>query len=157
MKHQRNIRLSQSRTVIFIVQILTKQVQDLYKDRNVYFLDPSVTQMAKLCSSPFEIEALLSSLELKSKSLGTFISESCSQKKIIKTTFLRVEYFAFFENLVFAIISKMLRILTEHIEQACRSESKLFLISLCSIRILNIQEAITKTTFSKIAKCTTLA
>ena len=81
--------------------------------------------------------------------------------KIKATDFNRdlttVGHFAVFENLVFAMISKMLRILTEHIEKVCSLESKLFLISLCSIRILNIQEVITKTTFSKIAKCTTLA
>ena len=37
----------------------------------------------------------------------------------------RVEHFAIYENLVFAITSKNLKILTEHIEKACKLESKL--------------------------------
>ena len=45
----------------------------------------------------------------------------------------------------------MLRTLTEHIEKVFSLESKLFLGSICSIRILNILEVITK-----IAKCPTL-
>ena len=35
-------------------------------------------------------------------------------------------------------------------------ESKLFFISICSIRILNILEVIGKTSYSKIAKCSPL-
>ena len=65
----------------------------------------------------------------------------------------RVEHF---ENLVFAITSKMLKILTEHIEKVCSLESKLLLISICSIRILNILDVIAKTSFSKIEIWSTL-
>jgi len=43
--------------------------EKIYTGRNIFLLDPSVAQMAKLCSSPFEIEALLSSLELPKKDL----------------------------------------------------------------------------------------
>ena len=46
----------------------------------------------------------------------------------------------------------MLRIRTEDIEKNCSLESKVFLISICSIRILNIFEVIAKKGFSKIAK-----
>ena len=48
---------------------------------------------------------------------------------------IRVELYAIFENLVFAITSKMLRILTEyiHVEKICSLETKLFLISIISI------------------------
>ena len=63
----------------------------------------------------------------------------------------RVEHFAIFEKLVFVITSRMLRILTEHIEKVCSLESKLFLISICSVRIFNILEVIAKNT-----KCSTL-
>ena len=68
----------------------------------------------------------------------------------------RVQHFAIFENLVFAITSKMLRIRTGHIKTVCSLDSKLLLISICSIRILNILEVIAKTSFSKSAKCSTL-
>ena len=51
-----------------------------------------------------------------------------------------------FANYIFAIISKMLRVITE---KGCSLESKLLLISTCSIRILDILEVITK--------CSTLA
>ena len=44
----------------------------------------------------------------------------------------------------------------EYIETVCSLESKLFLISIYSIRILNILEVIAKMSFSKIAKCSTL-
>ena len=63
----------------------------------------------------------------------------------------RVEHFA-----IFAIASKIMRILTEHIEKDCSLESKLFLISMCSIRIINVLEVIAKTSSSKIANCSTL-
>ena len=68
----------------------------------------------------------------------------------------RVEHFAIFENLVFAITSKMLRILTDHIENVCILEYKLLLITICSIRILNNFEVNAKMSFTKIAKCATL-
>ena len=63
---------------------------------------------------------------------------------------------AILENFDFAITSKVLRILMEHIETICSLEFKLFLSSICSIRILNILEVIAKTSFSKNAKCSTL-
>ena len=44
----------------------------------------------------------------------------------------------------------MLRILTEHIEKVCSLESELFLLPLCSIRILYILELIAKTSFTQI-------
>ena len=58
-----------------------------------------------------------------------------------------MEHFAIFENLVFAITSEMLRIITEHKQKVCSLECKLFLISMCSIRILNILEVIAQTSF----------
>ena len=57
---------------------------------------------------------------------------------------IRVEHFA-----IFAITFKILRILTEHKEKVCSLDSKLFLIYICSMRILNILEVIAKTRFSK--------
>ena len=68
----------------------------------------------------------------------------------------RVEHFATFEKLVFAITYKISRILMEHIESICSLESGLIFMSICSIRILNILEVIAKMSFSKIAKCSTL-
>ena len=56
----------------------------------------------------------------------------------------------------FAISSRILRIVTEHIDKVCSLESKLFLIPICSIGILNILEVIGKTKFSKVTKCLTL-
>ena len=41
----------------------------------------------------------------------------------------------------------MLRILTEHIEKFSRLETRLFLISICSIIILNTLEVMAKTSF----------
>merc|ERR1711962_294683 len=41
--------------------------EDVFKKQDVCFVDPSVTQMVKLCSSPFDVQALLSSLELEKK------------------------------------------------------------------------------------------
>ena len=69
----------------------------------------------------------------------------------------RVANFAIFENPVFAITSRILRILTEHIDSICSLESRLFFGPLCSNGILNILEVIAKTRFSKIAKCLTLS
>merc|ERR1711990_501387 len=43
--------------------------EDVFKNENVCLVDPSVTQMVKLCSSPFDVQALLSSLELEKKSI----------------------------------------------------------------------------------------
>ena len=60
----------------------------------------------------------------------------------------RVAHFAIFESLVFAITSKILRFLMEHIEKVCSLESELFLITICSIRILDIFEVIVKNDFS---------
>ena len=44
----------------------------------------------------------------------------------------------------------------EHIEKICSLESELFLIAICSIRILNALEVIAKTSFSKTEKFSTL-
>ena len=52
-------------------------------------------------------------------------------------------------------ILSFLRILMENIYKTCSLASKLCLITICSIRILNILEVIVKTVFSKIAKCST--
>ena len=60
------------------------------------------------------------------------------------------------EKLVFAITSKTLRIVTEHIDSICSLESRLFFGSICSVRIHNILEVIAKTSFSKISKFSTL-
>ena len=54
-----------------------------------------------------------------------------------------------FENLVFATTSKILGILKEYIDKV-RSFFK------SPIKILNILELIAKTSFSRIAKCSTL-
>ena len=59
-------------------------------------------------------------------------------------------------QLVLTITSRILRILMEHIEMKNSLDSKLQLLSICSVRILNILEVIAKTSFSKIAKCSTL-
>ena len=55
-----------------------------------------------------------------------------------------VEHFTIFENLVSAITSKMLRILTENINKVCRVQSNLYLISICSSRTLVTFENIAK-------------
>ena len=55
---------------------------------------------------------------------------------------VRVEQFVIFE--IFAISSRMLRILMEHIEKVCSLGSKLFLVSICYVRILNIIEVTAK-------------
>ena len=68
---------------------------------------------------------------------------------------IRVEHFVIFEKLVFAITSRMLRILTEHIVIKNSLDYKLQTFSICSVRILNILEVIGKTSFSKISKCST--
>ena len=64
----------------------------------------------------------------------------------------RVEYFVIFEELIFTVTSKILRILAEHIEPKDSPDSKLQIESTCSISILNILEVIAKTTFLKIGK-----
>ena len=74
----------------------------------------------------------------------------------IYVSFVRVSHFAIFENLVFAITSRMLRILMEHIKTICSLESKLLLMTVRSIRILNILEITAKMSFSKITKCSSL-
>ena len=68
----------------------------------------------------------------------------------------RVEHFAIFGKLVLAITSRILRILMKHINKICSLESKLFLITICSIGILNILEVTAKTIFSILEKCSTL-
>ena len=59
-------------------------------------------------------------------------------------------HFAILEKLVYALISRVLKILVKYIVKICSSDSKLLLIHICSIRILIILEVITKTSFSKI-------
>ena len=59
----------------------------------------------------------------------------------------RVEHFAIFEELIFAITSRILRILTEHIEPKDSLDSKLQIESICSVTILNVLEVIVKTSF----------
>ena len=66
------------------------------------------------------------------------------------------ERFVIFEKVVFAITSRILRVLMEHIEIKNSLDSRLQILSIYSIRILNILEVIAKTTFSKIAKYSTL-
>ena len=66
---------------------------------------------------------------------------------------IRVEHFG---KLVFVITSRILKILIEHKVIKNRLCSKLQIDSIRTIRILNILEVITKTSFSKIAKCATL-
>ena len=58
-----------------------------------------------------------------------------SLKELVK---LRVEHFATFEKLVFAITFRISRILMEHIEKIFSLESEPFLITICSIRDLNV-------------------
>ena len=45
----------------------------------------------------------------------------------------------------------------EHIKKNCSLESKLFLITICSTRVLNILKVIVKTNFSIFEKCLTLS
>ena len=66
---------------------------------------------------------------------------------------IRVEHF---RKARFAITSRILKILTEHKVIKNRLDSKLQIDSTCSVRILNILKVIAKTSFSKIAKCSTL-
>ena len=47
---------------------------------------------------------------------------------------VRVKHFVIFEKLVFALTSRTLRTLMEHIDSICRSKSELFFGSICSIR-----------------------
>ena len=68
----------------------------------------------------------------------------------------RVVHLVISEKLVFAITSKMLRILTEYIDKICSLEAKLFFDYVCSIRIHNILEVIAKTSLYKITKYSTL-
>ena len=65
--------------------------------------------------------------------------------------------FCDFGKLVFAITSRKLRILTEHIEIKNSLDSKPQFFSICSVRILNNLEVIEITSFSKVAKCSTLS
>ena len=44
----------------------------------------------------------------------------------------------------------------EHIDPTCSLEPGLYFGSICSVGILNIFQVITKTSFSKITKCSTL-
>ena len=53
-------------------------------------------------------------------------------------------HYAIFEKLVFAITSRMLRILTEHIERKNSLDSKVQIESICSVRTLNILEVIAR-------------
>ena len=69
---------------------------------------------------------------------------------------LRVEQFAIFDKLVFAITSRILRILMEHIEMKNSLDSKLQIDSICSIGILSTLVVIAETSFSKISKCSAL-
>ena len=55
-----------------------------------------------------------------------------------------VEHFAIFENLVFAITSRTLRIQMEHIESIDSSDSKLQIEYMCSITIFDIFKVIAK-------------
>ena len=70
---------------------------------------------------------------------------------------VRVKHFAIFEKLVFALTSRTVRILMEHIDSICSSEPELSFGFQCSIIILSILEVIAKTSFPKITKCSTLA
>ena len=57
---------------------------------------------------------------------------------------------------IFALTFRISRVLTEHIDWIYSLDSKLQILSISSVRILNILEVITKTNFSKIAKYATL-
>ena len=78
--------------------------------------------------------------------LGTFIEEI--GRKDYAALKVRVEHFV--------ITSKISRISTEHMETNDSSDSKLYIETICSIRILSILEVIAKLSESKIAKCSTL-
>ena len=54
----------------------------------------------------------------------------------------RVKYLSNIEKLVFAITSKISRILIEHIDVKNSSDFKLQTVSICSVRILNILKVI---------------
>ena len=59
---------------------------------------------------------------------------------------VRIEHFVIFEKTLFffALTSKISRILTEYIKKICSLGSKQHLITICTIRILNILEVIAK-------------
>ena len=76
---------------------------------------------------------------------------------LVEVVLDRVELLPSFEKLVFAITSRILRILMEHIDSFCRSESRPYFDSVCSVGILDIFEVeLAKTSFSKVEKCSTL-
>ena len=68
----------------------------------------------------------------------------------------RIELYVTLEKLVFAITSKILRIVTEHIDSICSLESRLSFGSICSIKSLNILEITLEMRFLKIPKRSTL-
>ena len=61
----------------------------------------------------------------------------------------RVEHFVIFARLVFAISSRILRILMEHKEIKNSLDSKLQTFSICSVEILNILKLSNKRGFQK--------
>ena len=64
--------------------------------------------------------------------------------------------YAFWDFQKTRITTRISRIRSENIETICSLESKLFFTTICSIRILNILEVITKMSFSIFEKCSTL-
>ena len=72
--------------------------------------------------------------------VANFIIQNTAQAREERAVQVRVKYFL-------NITSRILRILVEHINSICSLESKLFLISICSIRTLGIFEVIAKTSF----------
>ena len=104
------------------------------------------------------LDSLLSDLDhpVVENALATSATEIDQNSMLTLAIPDRVEYFAISEKHIFSITSKISRILTEYIAKDRSLESKLFLISICSIRILNILKVIPKTIISKIAKGATL-
>ena len=89
---------------------------------------------------------------------GKEISLSCTPNQMqIQLASARVEHFAIFEKVVFAITSKTFRFSIENIESICSLDSKLFSFLLTPLEFaLEILEVIAKMNFSKAEKRSTL-
>ena len=75
------------------------------------------------------------------------IATILNRTALTKAKGIRVQYFAIFEKLVFAITSRTLTIQVERIEIKSSLHSKLQTLSICLIRIPTILEVFAKTIF----------
>ena len=113
-----------------------------------------------MCSShtPFSRRCILRAISAFPSTKFDTIWFNFSSEKLKPERFwmalLRVGHFWIF---VYAITSRILRILMEHTETKNSLDSKLQTLAICSMKIINILEVIPKTRFSKTPKCSTLA